>query len=381
VQTSRKRLVTDLSRLVQIPSWQECETIGRHVTRALREAGARNVHTDPAGNVIGTLGRGGPGLLLNAHLDTVPPGDYDGDPFSGRLTAGRILGRGSSDDKSGVAAILEIVRHMAGRKLNQQVTFALSVWEESTGPGENGAYQIARDIEAARCIVLESTMSASGNSMNVNIGCMGTMSLLVTVRGKAYHSARPDKGVNAVYRAARVIQALEKTFDPTTMPTGTYRVRKSEVQMRNMATVTEVEALQGINVIPGGCEVGINCRLLPDGDGSEIRRRMKRLAAALPKGWIRWRTEREIVGHICRDEELIGLCREAIRETGLGSKSEIMTGRTDTTIFQHTGGIQSVVMGPGTIGVAHTRGEHVQVDALVAGTNAVLRAVEKITRD
>ena len=163
MKASRKRLVTDLSRLVQIPSWQECETIGRHVTRAFREAGARNVHTDAAGNVIGTLGRGGPGLLLNAHLDTVPPGNYEGDPFSGKLTAGRILGRGSSDDKSGVAAILEIVRHLARRKLNQRVTFALSVWEESTGPGENGAYQIARDVEAARCIVLESTMSAGGN--------------------------------------------------------------------------------------------------------------------------------------------------------------------------------------------------------------------------
>ena len=375
---SRKRLVADLSQLVQIPSWEQCDTIARHVIAELKRAGIASPRRDKAGNVIATLGSGSPGLLLNAHLDTVPPGDYAGDPFSGKVVGGRLLGRGASDDKAGLAAMLEIIRLLKGRRLGRRVTFAFTVWEESTSRGANGAVQVAKDCQAARAIVLESSMSPSGRSMGVNIGCKGIMNLHITVKGKAYHSATPHKGRNALYRAAGVIDAFRKAFDPATMPRRTYRVWNRDVEMVTLATLTEIEARQGINVIPGACELAANCRLLPDGDADEILRRMKRLAADLPRGWISWRANRTIPGHICRDEGLIAACRDAIRDTGLRPRSDIMTGRTDTTIFQHQGGIQSVVMGPGTVGTAHTRNEFVAVDHLVTGTRAVLRAVERL---
>lgn len=378
MQPSRKRLVADLSQLVRIPSWQECDTIAAHVIRKLRAAGARNVRRDAAGNVIATLGSGGPGLLLNAHLDTVPPADYAGDPFSGKVVRGRLLGRGSSDDKAGVAALLEIARHLSRARLNQKVVIALTVWEEATGPGPNGSYQVARDVRAARGIVLESTMTPSGKTMAVNVGCKGNMKLYIRVKGKAYHASKPEKGVNAVYRAAEVVRRFQKAFDPATMPTKTYRVRGRAVTMRELATVTEIEATQGINIIPGECRISVNCRTLPDGDDAEIRRRMRKLAAAFPRGWLTWRTERRILGHLSTDDGLADACLEAIRETGLRSACAIMTGRTDTAIFQREGGIQSVVMGPGTIGTAHTNNEYVRIDSLVAGTRAVLLAVARL---
>ena len=377
---SRKRLVADLSKLVRIPSWQECDTIAAHVIRELRRAGVKSVRRDVAGNVIATLGSGGPGLLLNAHLDTVPPADYAGDPFSAKVVRGRLLGRGSSDDKAGVAALLEIARHLVRAQLNQKVTIALTVWEEATGPGPNGSYQVARDVKAARCIVLESTMTPSGKTMAVNIGCKGNMKLYIHVKGKAYHASKPEKGVNAVYRAAEVVRRFQKVFDPASMPKRTYRVRGRAITMRELATVTEMDATQGINIIPGVCLIGANCRTLPDGDDTEIRRRMRKLAASLPKGWITWRTERRILGHLSTDEALADACLTAIRQTGLRSACAIMTGRTDTAIFQREGGIQSVVMGPGTIGTAHTKNEYVAVDSLVRGTQAVLQAVENLTK-
>jgi len=305
----------------------------------------------------------------------VPPGDYAGDPYSGKVSAGKLLGRGASDDKAGVASVLEIVRHLAGRRLNQRVTFALTVWEESTRRGENGAYRAARECEASRCIVLEGTMRSS-RSMGIHVGCKGIMNLAVTVHGKACHSAHPGKGVNAVYRAARVIEALEKAFDPATMQRKTYTVWNSQVELSDLATVTEVEARQGVNVIPGRCELLINCRLLPDGDSAELCRRMDRLAGELPQGWISWEPQREIVGHVCDDRELIGTCRDAIRATGMRPACEILHARTDSTIFHHVGGIQSVVMGPGGVGAAHTKNEHVSIEHLTLGTEAVLRAVE-----
>ena len=180
-------------------------------------------------------------------------------------------------------------------------------------------------------------MSPGGRTMSVNVGCKGIMNLYLTVKGKAYHSATPHKGENAVYRAAEVIEAFRKMFDPATMPSRTYRVWRREVMLGTLATITEVEARQGVNVIPGACELVANCRLLPDGDSDEIERRMKRLASQFPKDWLSWRTGRKILGHLCGDEELIAACRSAVRETGMQPKSEIMSGRTDTTIFQNVG--------------------------------------------
>jgi acetylornithine deacetylase/succinyl-diaminopimelate desuccinylase-like protein len=381
VNVSRKRLVTDTSRLVQIPSWLECDTIARHVLREIKAIGIAGAHRDKAGNVIATLGSGGPGLLLNAHLDTVPPGDYVGDPCSGRVVGGRVLGRGSSDDKAGVTAMLEIARILKSRQLNQRVTLAFTVWEEATGLGPNGSYQAARDARATRAIILESTMSAAGRTMGVNVGCKGNMKLLIDIKGKAYHAARPEKGENAVYRAARIIAAFEKLFAPDTMPTGTYRVGRRDITMRNLATATEVEATQGINVIPGDCQIRVNCRLLPDGDDAEVLRRTKKLQSMFPKGWVRWRTERRILGHLCEDDGLIDICVSAIRDEGLRATTGIMSGRADSTIFQATGNIQSVVMGPGTIGTAHTKNEYVTTDSLTIGTKVVLRAVEALVCD
>ncbi len=376
MKVSRRRLNRDLSALVRIPSWEECDTIGKHVLAQLRRAGMRSARRDKAGNVIATLGSGGPGLLLNAHLDTVPPGDFQGNPFSGKVSEGRLLGRGASDDKSGVAAILEIARHLKRRKLNRRVVVALSVWEESTSRGPNGAYEVAREADATQGIVLESTMSSGGRSMGVHPGCKGIMNLYVTVKGKAYHAATPHKGRNAVSRAARVIREFEKEFAASGMPRKTYRAWNRSISLSEVATITEIEARQGVNVVPGACELVANCRLLPDGDSAEIERRMRRLAGRLPRGWITWRTDRKVLGHVCEDRDLIATCRDAIRRAGLRPRCEIMTGRTDSTIFQHHGGIQSVVMGPGTSGTAHTRDEYVNVDSLVAGTRAVLAAVE-----
>ena len=108
MKISRKRIVQDLSKLVQIQSWQECETICRHLLAQVESEGLWAGRIDEAGNVLIEFAGREPGLLLNAHVDTVPPGNYQGDPFSGKLIGGRIVGRGSSDDKAGVASLLEI---------------------------------------------------------------------------------------------------------------------------------------------------------------------------------------------------------------------------------------------------------------------------------
>lgn len=374
---SRRRLLRDLKQLVRIPSWQDCEEIADYALGVLRDDGL-DARRDPAGNVIAEVGSGGPGLLLNAHLDTVPPGDFCGDPFAARIEDGKLVGRGASDDKAGVAVVLEIARHLLRRPPGQRVVLALTLWEESTAHGPNGSYQAARDAGVARGIVLESTMSESGRTMGVNIGCKGIARLDMTVHGTACHAGAPERGDNAIHRAAEVIAAFGEEFDTAAMPRKTYQAGGRDIDLGVLATLTEIEATQGVNVVPGRCRLTANCRLLPDGDLSPIHERARRLADRLGPGRLSWSADRWIPGHLCEDAGLVAACRKAVRETGLRSTVDIMNGRADSTIFQHEGGIQTVVMGPGTIGTAHTCDEYVKVDSLATGAEAILRAVERL---
>ena len=184
---------------------------------------------------------------------------------------------------------------------------------------------------------------------------------------------------SAISRAVKVVEALEEALATDRLPKRDYRVGSRMVTLGTLATVTQIEAMQGINVIPGSCRIDINCRLLPDG-GSEagIAAAMERVVASFPKGWVTWRVAARIQGHVCTDKELIGACREGVQQLGMRSKLEILPARTDTTIYQNEGGIQSVVMGPGTMGTAHMDNEYVTVDNLALGTQAVWQAVEKL---
>ncbi len=380
MKISRKRLVQDLSTLVQIQSWQECQTITQHLLDQARREDLGESRIDEAGNVLLEFAGQEPALLLNAHVDTVPPGDYRGEPFSGKLIGGRIVGRGSSDDKAGVAALLEIARMLKVHRPRRKVIIGLSVWEESTSCGENGAWHLARTCGASQAIILESSMSESGKAMAIDIGCRGIQNLSVTVNGKSCHSARPQLGENAIYRAARVLEALEKAFQTEHLPERSYKIGSRTVTLGTLATVTQIEATQGVNVIPGVCRIDVNCRLLPDG-GSEpgIQAAMESVVSEFPRGWVQWQVDNQIQGHICTDQQLIKTCRAGVAHVGLRSKLEILPARTDTTIYQNEGGIQSVVMGPGTMGTAHRDNEYVTVDNLAIGTEAVWHAVKELT--
>lgn len=379
MKISRKRIVQDLSKLVQIPSWQECDTICSHLLSQAGEEGLGKAHMDESGNVLIEFDGEGPALLLNAHVDTVSPGDYLGDPFSGKVVDGRIIGRGASDDKAGVASLLEIARLLKARPPRRKVIIGLTVWEESTARGENGARRLAKTCGASQCIVLESTMDSGGRKMAIDIGCRGIQNLLVTIAGKSCHSARPEQGENAVSRAARIIPSLEEALHTDRLPKRDYRIGNRTETLGTLATITQIEAMQGLNVIPGSCRIYLNCRLLPDG-GSEpaIAAALDAQVAALPKGWMTWEVLGHIPGHVCTDEQLIQTCRESVLQMGLRNRLEILPARTDTTIFQNDGGIQSVVLGPGTMGTAHKNNEYVSIDNLTVGTETVWHAVERL---
>lgn len=366
-------LLEEVQRLVRIPSYAEVETIAGHVLERLREAGIESAHRDEDGNVIGEIGEG-EGLLLNAHLDTVGVDGFAGDPCAGRLEGEWLIGRGASDCKAGVATLLEIARRLARRPLRRRLMFAFTIWEEGSAPGPNGAYGAAARADASGAIVLESTVQPPAH-MEVRAGCNGILRLDLTVHGKSCHSSTPAAGDNALYRAAEVVQRFRQVFAADTLPQARFNLLGQAHTSNCVASLTQIEALQGRNIIPDRCRLGFDCRLVPGQDADAIRRRLEALAAEFGPGMITIDTVASIPGHVCQDRALLEACRQAAVQHGFQTRITIGSGRTDSTIFQNEGGIPTVIMGPGTMGQAHTSREGLHLPAFQAGAQACLDAV------
>jgi acetylornithine deacetylase len=151
-----------------------------------------------AWGLVGRLpGRGGGrSLMLNAHVDVVPPGDLaawtGGDPFSGELVDGRVYGRGACDMKGGLVAAWWAVRALrrAHLALAGDVLLACVVGEEDGGLGTFGL--LRRGWRADACVVPEPT------GLDLVAANAGALTFRLRVRGRAIHAARRSEGVSAL---------------------------------------------------------------------------------------------------------------------------------------------------------------------------------------
>jgi acetylornithine deacetylase/succinyl-diaminopimelate desuccinylase-like protein len=153
-------------------------------------------------NVIATNGprKKGPKILLAGHMDTVPaPADYGRDPYRPMVKDGKLFGLGACDMKAGLAVIATAYNEFADT--DADLTFLGTSDEEGNCNGVFKFLADARDYDLA--LVAEPT------NLRLMLGCRGRYVLEAEVIGKAAHGARPEKGANAIARAARAILALE----------------------------------------------------------------------------------------------------------------------------------------------------------------------------
>lgn len=183
-----------------------------------RELGGRRAVVDPKRpNLIVDLdsGRPGPIIALNGHLDTVPvPNGYTKDPFGAELIDGRLYGLGSLDMKGACAAMA--VSFLAARRNLPQLRGKLQlqlVVDEETG-GSVGARHIVSEIKAGSIERPDAVLNGEYTGLKIMTAERGSFKIGVRIRGRSTHTAtaRVD-GRNAIYYAARAIQALEGDLD------------------------------------------------------------------------------------------------------------------------------------------------------------------------
>lgn len=199
-----------LMELVRTPSHSgKEEQVIQVIKKEMERTGFDEVRIDGLGSIIGRIGSGPRLIAFDAHIDTVYPGDlaqWTFDPFTPFVREGKVWGRGTVDQKGGMAAMVYAAKMIKEMGLNEQFTilFTGTVMEEDCD-GLCWQYLIAEEkIRPELVVITEPT------NMNIYRGHRGRMEMEVQVRGVSCHGSAPERGDNAIYKAARIALEIEK---------------------------------------------------------------------------------------------------------------------------------------------------------------------------
>lgn len=216
-------------------------------------------------------GADGKGLLLLGHTDVVPIGEgWTGQPFGGLQRGGRLHGRGTADMKGGLAAAIAAMSALrrAGVPLSGPVELAAVIDEEETGKGVRHYLAQADRSGFLGCIVTEPT------DLQTVVAARGDCYLEIEIIGRAAHSGSPAEGSNAIYGAAAVIGEIQRRHQDAAI---------AAHPLVGPATwsVGLVRGGTGVSVVPAGCTLVVDRRLLPGESPDEVLAAFRRQIAGL----------------------------------------------------------------------------------------------------
>ncbi|MEN6445326.1 MAG: YgeY family selenium metabolism-linked hydrolase [Candidatus Cloacimonas sp.] len=199
-----------LMDIVKIPSFSTMEKeVAMRILKEMQAIGMDEAYIDPLGNVIGRLGCGKKVIAFDAHIDTVYPGDlslWDFDPFDAHLKDGKIWGRGTVDQKGGMASMLTAARIIKDLNLAKDLSvyFTGTVMEEDCD-GLCWQYILNEgEIKPELVVITEPT------NLNIYRGHRGRMEMEVRIKGLSCHGSAPERGDNAIYKISRIALEIEK---------------------------------------------------------------------------------------------------------------------------------------------------------------------------
>jgi len=312
---------------------------------------------------------GGKTMVWNGHFDVVPAGEnWEFDPFGGEFRDGYIYGRGSSDMKSGLAAMIVALDALkkAQAPFKGRIVFQ-AVGDEETGSEGGTMLMIRKKIgaEAAFAIVSEPT------NLQISIGNRGLRWIEVTVKGRASHAGRPHLGANALQAAARMVSGLEKLDFKARHPL-------FEIPTPSLS-VTMMQAGTKINIIPERCTFAIDRRMIPGETSETVRREIEEV--------VRQNLSTGISAEIRITHEgwepyaldpasslVAGLSRAVQEVVGEAPRLKGKAGCTDASHLVHKAGIPTVCFGPGLEDTAHTANERVALEKVVQAAKIYARA-------
>jgi len=327
-------------------------------------------------NLFATLGpEGGGGYVLSGHTDVVPVDgqNWSSDPFRPDIRDGKLYGRGASDMKGFIGAMLALVPAVEASSLKRPLHFALSFDEEVGCIGVRALLDdlTSNGIKPALAIIGEPT------EMRVVGAHKAGAVAITTAKGREGHSSAPARGANAVMMAGEFIAVLSEIGEELKAETDNHFDPPYTTLQANM-----IKGGTAVNVLARDAQIYWEYRALPDSDFASIAGRVA--ARADEKILPRYRGGAPEAGFETRMKASYpGLVRDldspavhlACALAGSNDVHAVSYG-TEAGLFQ-AAGIPAVVCGPGSINEAHRADEFVEISQLAACENFLRRVFER----
>lgn len=365
------RMKRDLAALVAIntenPPGREREA-AELISQMLSEIGFDMTLSEYAPgrtNVIGRLENGdGPCFAFNTHIDVVPAGEgWAQDPFTLTERDGKLFGRGACDAKGPLVAMIEAMRWLAANRNDWNGTLmAIFVADEEVA--SEGAKFYVREAPAH----IDYVVIGEPTSNTTYSAHKGSLRPLVRVHGVTAHSGTPELGENAIFRAAQLLGLVEETHEHSV------RCRCHPLVGNASLTVTRISGGHADNVLPGACELLLDRRMVPGEDEDAVKQEIQDL---LQLAHDKFGVRSEIItfkpttgGATETDSEdpivLAGV--EACAAQGNPEPGPFgFQGGCDLVHFRSLG-TKGIIIGPGSLAVAHKPDEFIPIDEFIAGS-------------
>ncbi len=246
-----------LRDMIAIPSesCQEKEVILR-IKEEMLKVGFDRVDIDPMGNVLGYIGNGKHLIAMDAHIDTVGVGDinnWDVDPYKGKEEGDVIVGRGGSDQEGGMASMVYAGKIIKDMKLEGDFTFlVVGTVQEEDCDGLCWQYIINESK-----IRPEFVVSTEPTSCRIYRGHRGRMEIKVATHGISCHGSAPERGDNAIYKMAPIINELKALHE---------NLHYDEFLGKGSLTISEIFFSSPSRcAVADGCSISVD-RRLTDGE-------------------------------------------------------------------------------------------------------------------
>ncbi len=359
--------------------------------KAFEDMGFDDVVIDRYGNCIGHIkgSKPGPKILFDGHIDTVPvtdPSVWEYPPFAAEIHDGKIYGRGTSDMKGAVSAMACAAADFAA-DCNKE--FAGDIYVAGVVHEECFEGVAARAI--SEYVKPDYVVIGEASQLNLKIGQRGRAEIVVETFGKPCHSANPEKGINAVYKMAKVIEAI-RTLEPTHHP----------VLGDGILELTDIKSspYPGASVVPEYCRATYDRRLLVGETKESVLKPINdlldklmqedpqlKVKASYAVGREMCHTGNEIEGErffpgwlYDENDDFVQAVYTQLKSMGFDPTITQYNFCTNGSHYAGEAGIKTFGLGPSRENLAHTVNEYIEIDQLTKVTECYYGAMQALLK-
>lgn len=343
------------------------------VAKEMNHLGYNSIAIDEYGNLSGVFNGADPGptLMLDAHVDTVdvaPGVPWQHEPFGAVIDNGRMYGRGTTDMKGPLAAMLYAIAAVDQARLKGRIVFSVSVMEEVI---EGYLLDPVVSKYSPDIVII-----GEPSDMRLIHGSRGRAEILVTATGQPVHSSLPEQGINAVHlmmAAIAVIESIPLPEDPEIGPA--------------ILALTDIisEPYPGHSMIPSVCRATYDRRTLPGETAQQILSawdgldEMERVRTEIAKAHYTTYTGQEIevvkffpAWYLEKDHILVRSARDGLLACGMDVRLGTWPFNTNATYTAGIKSIPTIGFGPSKEGLAHIVDEYIDLSELQTATKGYL---------